>query len=68
MVADFSADTTIIPKESAIFSDFNLTSTLLPFNETKTYIDDTIGLKELNEANKLYIRHCIGDHIDINDP
>ena len=68
MVAMFSADTTIVPKESAIFSDYNLGSTtLLPYQQTDLYTKDYIGLQVLDKANKVYIRNCPGDHIDIND-
>lgn len=67
MLVDFTDDTTIIPKQSALFYDYNLFGTLLPFNETDLYQRDRIGLKQLHEANKVYIKHCPGDHLQIDD-
>lgn len=63
MVADFIDDTTIIPKESALFYDYSLLGELLPFNETDLYLKDRIGLKEIDQAGKLYVKHCPGTHL-----
>eukprot|EP00350_Pseudokeronopsis_sp_OXSARD2_P010228 CAMPEP_0170555354 /NCGR_PEP_ID=MMETSP0211-20121228/13258_1 /TAXON_ID=311385 /ORGANISM="Pseudokeronopsis sp., Strain OXSARD2" /LENGTH=66 /DNA_ID=CAMNT_0010865141 /DNA_START=550 /DNA_END=746 /DNA_ORIENTATION=- len=49
----WTSDTQIYPKWSSIFSSFNQNGDIVPLEENETYVNDVLGLKELNEAGKI---------------
>ncbi|MCJ1402898.1 hypothetical protein MMC11_006119 [Xylographa trunciseda] len=64
----FSEDTTVVPKESSWFSEFNATTG----EETKLkdrpiYQEDWLGLKTLDEQNKLEFKLTEGGHMQLTD-
>ena len=64
----FSEDTTIIPKESAWFQEVNSTSgAVTPLQKRPLYIEDWLGLKELDDAGRLQFRTAEGRHMQLGD-
>lgn len=64
----FEDDTTVIPKESAWFAEFNKTTgkrTLL--EERDIYKNDWIGLKSLGEKGRLEFLTTPGKHMELDD-
>ncbi|MCJ1393899.1 hypothetical protein MMC18_006775 [Xylographa bjoerkii] len=64
----FSEDTTVVPKESSWFSEVNATTG----KETKLkdrpiYQEDWLGLKTLDEQNKLEFKLAKGGHMQLTD-
>eukprot|EP01123_Difflugia_compressa_P008500 TRINITY_DN2551_c0_g1_i1.p1 TRINITY_DN2551_c0_g1~~TRINITY_DN2551_c0_g1_i1.p1 ORF type:complete len:307 (+),score=68.37 TRINITY_DN2551_c0_g1_i1:139-921(+) len=65
ILVQFADDTVVVPKESSWFGfyeDNNLNNILL-FNQTRLYLEDRIGLKTLNENNKLKFDATPGNHM-----
>mmetsp|Transcript_963 Transcript_963/g.1143 ORF Transcript_963/g.1143 Transcript_963/m.1143 type:complete len:348 (+) Transcript_963:259-1302(+) len=64
----FAADTVVDPKESEWFGFFKPggKTTILAFNETDDYLNDTFGVKTLNEAGKLKFVTQPGQHLNID--
>jgi len=64
----FSEDTVVYPKESEWFwelqSDYK---TVKNVNETDFYLNDYIGLKELDEAGKVTYASFAGNHLQFTD-
>lgn len=68
VLVTFSKDTTVIPKESAAFQDTDIaTGQSIPLEQTDIYTKDLIGLKELNEADKLRYYAIDEDHMVISE-
>lgn len=64
----FEDDVTSIPKESSWFSEVNTTSgEVTPLKERKLYKDDWLGLKELDEKDKLDFKSVPGGHMSLSD-
>ncbi|ORX36909.1 palmitoyl-protein thioesterase [Kockovaella imperatae] len=63
----FDADRTVSPAQSAHFwtYDFDDKTLLVPIEKQKLYTQDWIGLKSLDEAGKLHLEHCPGEHMDL---
>ena len=60
----FSDDTTVIPKESAYFYDYNTTSEeITKLRDRDMYAEDWIGLKYLDEKRRLDFRVAEGEHM-----
>lgn len=50
----FSEDTTLVPKESAFFEELDpVSGTIIPFDKTRFYTNDLVGLQLLHEKNKI---------------
>ena len=49
----FEFDEIVYPKESAWFYELQPNGSILPYNETNLYVNDTIGLKKLDKKGKL---------------
>lgn len=62
----FSDDTMIFPKETAHFGFYNEQGNVINFNETDFYTNDYIGLKQLNEENKVDFITFAGEHLQFN--
>lgn len=64
----FENDTVAVPKESAHFADVNGTDgTVTPLQKRKIYVEDWIGLKVLDEQDKLEFRTVPGQHMQISE-
>ncbi|KAL8778471.1 MAG: hypothetical protein Q9213_007394 [Squamulea squamosa] len=58
----FSEDETVVPKESAWFADYNKTSEKITWlKERRIYKEDWLGLRILDEKNRLEFRVADGD-------
>ena len=64
----FSEDKTVVPKESAWFSEFNATTGKeTKLKDRQLYKEDWIGLKWLDERNKLEFPTTKGGHMELTD-
>ncbi|KAJ5917904.1 hypothetical protein N7454_010279 [Penicillium verhagenii] len=62
----FENDTVAVPKESAHFADVNATDgTVTPLHKRKIYEEDWLGLKILDQQDKLDFRTVPGEHMQI---
>jgi len=76
----FTEDKTVVPKESAWFGSeaiedksrfyfspgqHRLTRSIVPMREQRLYIEDWIGLRELDEQGKVVFTLCNGAHMQI---
>ncbi|ODV79841.1 alpha/beta-hydrolase [Suhomyces tanzawaensis NRRL Y-17324] len=63
----FTRDTTLVPKETAWFIDFDVSGTSIPFEKSKIYVQDLIGLKELHLNDKIDFKAIDTDHMVISE-
>lgn len=64
----FENDTVAVPKESAHFADVNGTDgTITPLQKRKIYTEDWIGLKVLDQQDKLEFRTIPGEHMELSE-
>lgn len=64
----FADDTTVVPKESAFFSEVNTTSDeVRKLQDRDIYREDWIGLRFLDEERKLEFRLAEGGHMQLSD-
>jgi len=65
VLAMFAYDTTVVPKESEWFGEYQPgnVNIMLSMNETKLYKEDTIGLKTLHQAGKVKFLSVPGNHM-----
>ena len=64
----FAEDTVAIPKESALFADVNMTSAkITPLRERAIYKEDWLGLKALDDQDKLDFRIIPGQHMHLSE-
>ena len=65
----FQNDTTLYPIDTSHFGTINVGSTdVVPMEETEVYKNDTIGLKTMFEAGKVYMREIYNrDHCQFSD-
>jgi len=70
VLVQFANDTVVVPKDSSWFGYYadNDLSRMLAFNETKLYIEDTIGLKSLDKMGKLQFDTTPGEHMQFTLP
>jgi len=76
----FTEDKTVVPKESAWFGSeaiedesrfyfspgqHRLAKSIVPMREQRLYIEDWIGLRELDEQGKVVLTLCNGEHMQI---
>ena len=60
----FADDQTVVPKESAWWSEVNSTSgEVVPLQESRLYTEDWLGLRTLGEAAKLEFLELPGEHM-----
>lgn len=62
----FTKDTMIIPKETAHFGFYNEKKEVVDFTQTDVYVNDTLGLKTLNEQGKLIFEDIEGNHLQFS--
>ena len=65
----FSEDNTVVPRGSEWFDFYQLgqAQEMLPYNQTQLYIEDWIGLRTLDEENKLDFLISPGGHLHFSD-
>lgn len=64
----FADDTTVVPKETAFFSEVNTTSEeVTRLQDRDIYREDWIGLRFLDEAGRLEFRVAEGGHMQLSD-
>jgi palmitoyl-protein thioesterase len=64
----FKDDKTVVPKESAYFSEVNTTSeNVTGLRDRKMYVEDWIGLRWLDEEKKLEFREVDGEHMQLTE-
>jgi len=64
----FKDDKTVVPKESAYFSEVNTTSEKVTgLRDRKMYVEDWIGLRWLDEEKKLEFREVDGEHMQLTE-
>ncbi|KAL9000393.1 MAG: hypothetical protein Q9169_000910 [Polycauliona sp. 2 TL-2023] len=64
----FSEDTTVVPKESAWFADYNETSTEVTWlKDRRMYKEDWLGLKWLDEKKRLLFKIAEGQHMQLSE-
>eukprot|EP00048_Salpingoeca_helianthica_P014574 m.222386 g.222386 ORF g.222386 m.222386 type:complete len:296 (-) comp16018_c0_seq1:92-979(-) len=61
----FANDTMVIPRESSWFGSFQIGSltALVPMQQQPLYTNDWIGLRTLDQAGKVVLKSCPGDHM-----
>ncbi|RLV95617.1 hypothetical protein JA1_000876 [Spathaspora sp. JA1] len=66
VLVTFTEDTTLVPKDSAWFFDYDPDLKIsIPFQQTKLYQDNYIGLKSLHERNSIDFLSIKADHMRI---
>ncbi|KAL8728210.1 MAG: hypothetical protein Q9166_005558 [cf. Caloplaca sp. 2 TL-2023] len=64
----FSEDETVVPKESAWFADYNKTSDEITWlKERQLYKEDWLGLRSLDEQERLEFRVAEGKHMQLSE-
>ena len=64
----FANDTTVVPKESAFFDEVNTTSgEITRLRDRQLYKEDWLGLRTLDEADKLHFKTIPGGHMQISE-
>jgi hypothetical protein len=61
----FDDDVTVVPKESAWFAWFD-GEALVPMERSALYVEDRIGLRELDEGGRLVLAHAPGFHMQFS--
>ena len=68
MLVSFTEDTTLVPKESSQFHDFDPEhKRSIPFLYTELYKNDYIGLKTLYEKNSVDFLSIEAEHMHIDE-
>lgn len=67
----FSHEQTVVPKESSWFGSYapresNEAPTLIPMRLQQLYIEDWIGLRELDESGRVKLLTCEGEHMELH--
>ncbi|KAI4141263.1 MAG: hypothetical protein L6R39_005430 [Caloplaca ligustica] len=64
----FEEDTTVVPKESAYFAEYNKTSDeVTKVQERRLYKEDWLGLKWLDEKGRLEFKVAEGRHMQLSE-
>ena len=71
----FTADKTVVPKESSWFGSYALSNetesasekTIVPMRLQPLYTQDWIGLRALDEAGHVFLETCEGEHMQISN-
>jgi palmitoyl-protein thioesterase len=66
MLIGFKNDKMISPKETAEFCEYDENFKLVPMNMTNAYINDSFGLKSLNEKKAIHVHYLEGEHIEFD--
>lgn len=63
----FNLDQVVYPKESEFFQEFGFDGKIIPFNETRMYRHDQIGLRTLDEQGRLQRWTYESHHLSFTD-
>ncbi|KAL8990087.1 MAG: hypothetical protein Q9177_001173 [Variospora cf. flavescens] len=64
----FSEDTTVVPKESAYFAEYNETSDeVTKLRDRRLYKEDWLGLKDLDGRGRLEFKIAEGGHMQLSE-
>jgi len=68
-MVQFMNDTVVIPRESEWFGFYapGQDKQVIPMEQTEIYLQDTIGLQELNKSGRLWQLECEGNHLEFSD-
>nr|XP_027221193.1 LOW QUALITY PROTEIN: palmitoyl-protein thioesterase 1-like [Penaeus vannamei] len=69
VMVKFEEDSMVVPPESEWFGFYSpgQDSQVLPLQQTQLYIEDRLGLKEMDEAGKLHFLSLAADHLNFDD-
>ena len=67
MLVKFTRDTMIFPKETSWFQQWDEHNNLINLEDTDFYKSDFIGLRALNESNRVNFVEIEGDHLRFSD-
>lgn len=69
VMVKFLNDSMVVPVESEWFGFYSpgQDQEVLPLQQTKLYLEDRLGLKEMDEAGKLQFLSVDGDHLQFSD-
>lgn len=67
VLVKFKNDNMVQPAESQWFEFYNLNKSIVPLRESSIYLEDRIGLKILDETNRLHLLEVDGDHLQFTD-
>ncbi|WLF78179.1 hypothetical protein PVL30_001908 [Lodderomyces elongisporus] len=68
ILVTFTKDTTVVPKESAMFCDTDpILEQTIPFDKTELYVNDYIGLKKLHGKNAVEFLTIEDGHMSISE-
>jgi palmitoyl-protein thioesterase len=63
MLVKFTEDTMIHPKETSQFGSLDRNGKLILMEDQEIYKSDAFGLKTMNEAGKIQLISCVGNHL-----
>jgi len=65
----FTQDTMVAPKESEWFGFYapNQDQTIIPLNQSQLYIEDWLGLKQMDQKNALHFLSSDSNHLQFSD-
>ncbi|KAN0041862.1 hypothetical protein ACTFIV_004412 [Dictyostelium citrinum] len=69
VLGEFLADTIVIPRESELFGYYapGQDNVILPMEKTDLYIEDWIGIQQLDNEGRLIKISCPGNHLQFTD-
>ena len=67
MLVQFESDNCVFPKQSEQFGEMGPNKEIIPTRETKLYKEDKIGLKVLDEKEKMHLVNYPGGHLQFGD-
>lgn len=69
VLVKFLKDSMVVPPESEWFGFYSpgQDQEILPLQQTKLYLEDRLGLKEMDEAGKLHFLSVDDDHLSFSD-
>lgn len=62
----FMNDTTVVPRDSSWFAEETPEGKVVPYAKTKAYAEDWIGLRTLDESNRLVYAEVEGEHLQFS--
>jgi len=67
MLVEFTNDTMIHPKETAIFGSDDGKGNLIEMKDQEVYKDDVFGLQTMDKLGLIEMRFIVGDHLQFTD-
>lgn len=68
VLVEFTEDEMVVPRESSLFGYYaeNDLERIIPLEESKLFIEDRLGLKQLKDGNRLALMKVPGRHLRYN--